>query len=162
MTTIRPATADDLPAVNAITNWAIAHTHAHFATEPEPLEDTAGAFEAAADRHPWLVAEADGAVVAFARAKPWNPRGAYAHSVEISAYVLPDHHARGIGRALYDRLLDDLRARGFRQAVAGIALPNDASVRLHESIGMHHVGTFERIGVKHGVERDVGYWQMAL
>ena len=160
--TVRPATPDDVPAINHITNWAIAHTHAHFATEPERLEDTAAQLDAADDRYPWLVAETDGAVVAFARAKPWNPRGAYAASVEISVYVLPDHHARGVGRSLYERLLADLRARGFRQAIAGIALPNDASVRLHETIGMRHVGTFTDIGVKHGVWRDVGYWQMPL
>lgn len=159
---IRAAGDKDVLAINTITNWAIEHTHAHFATEPEAVEQTQASFEGTAGRYPWLVAEADGEVVGFARAKAWNPRGAYDGSVEISVYLLPDHHGQGLGRALYARLIDELRERGFKQAVGGIALPNEPSVRLHESFGMRHVGTFERIGCKGGVWRDVGYWQLAL
>lgn len=159
---IRIATSADVASINAITNWAIEGTHAHFATESESLEQTRAQFDGAGDRYPWVVSEVDGEVVGFARAKAWNPRGAYGRSVEISVYVLPAHHGRGLGRGLYARLIDLLRERGFTQAVGGIALPNDASVRLHESFGMRHVGTFRRIGIKNGVWRDVGYWQLDL
>lgn len=159
---IRDAADGDVGAINAITNWAIAETHAHFATDPEPIEQTRALFAGAGDRYPWLVAEVDGEVVGFARAKAWNPRGAYAGSVEISVYLLPAHHGKGLGKALYARLIEAVRERGFTQAIGGIALPNEASVRLHEAFGMRHVGTFERIGIKDGVWRDVGYWQLGL
>lgn len=157
--TIRPATQDDVHAINAITNWAIEHTDAHFALTPEPLEETLAAFHAAGECSPWLVAQ-DDQVVGFARSKPWNPRGAYAWAVEVSAYIHPAHHARGVGTALYTDLFDRLRALGFRTVIAGITLPNAGSVRLHEKFGMTHVGTFRRVGFKNGRWHDVGYWQI--
>jgi phosphinothricin acetyltransferase len=162
MMTIRAATDDDLAAIVAITNWAIEETHAHFATEPWTIEGARAELEACRARHPWFVAVVDGGVVGYAKCKAWNPRGAYASTAEISAYLLPDFHGRGIGKALYAKLVPEARARGLLSLIAGIALPNDASVRLHESIGMTHVGTFRKVGIKHGVWRDVGYWQMSL
>jgi phosphinothricin acetyltransferase len=170
MTTIRPATTDDLPSIVHITNWAIDHTHAHFATTHWTLDEARAEFDACLARHPWFVAIAedlhenphDDQIIGYAKCKPWNPRGAYADAAEISAYILPDHHGRGVGKALYAQLIPAARARALRTLIAGIALPNDASVRLHEAIGMTHVGTFTRIGVKHAVWHDVGYWQMHL
>jgi phosphinothricin acetyltransferase len=168
MPTIRPATSNDLPAIVAIANWAIDHTHAHFATTHWTIQEARAEFDECRARHPWFVAIDDdntpiqSQIVGDAKCKPWNSRGAYTDTAEISAYILPAHHGRGIGKALYADLVPAARSRALRTLIAGIALPNDPSVRLHEAIGMTHVGTFTRVGVKHDVWHDVGYWQMHL
>jgi L-amino acid N-acyltransferase YncA len=112
--------------------------------------------------HQFLVAEADGAVVGYAYACRWADRAAYDWSVETSVYVDADHYGKGVGRALYTELLARLRAQGFRIAVAGITLPNPASIGLHESIGFEPIGSLRDIGWKQGAWRDVGYWQLYL
>jgi len=157
---VRQTIADDLPGILAITNAEIEHGYAHFGTEPLELEDVARDFAAAAGRYPWVTGEAAGGVVGFARAYPWKPRGGYAWSAEIGVYVLASHRGRGAGRALYAELFPRLRGAGLRCVLAGISLPNAASVRLHESFGMKRVGTLTRVGFKLGVWRDVGYWQL--
>lgn len=158
--TVRRATEADLPAILAISNRAAAMTAANFAIEPEPLADWRAAFVATAASHPWLVAvdDAEGSVVGFAKASPWKGRCAYAHAAETTVYVAPEHHRRGIGRALYGRLIAQCDAIGFRALVGGITLPNEASVALHEAFGFRRIGCFERIGFKHGRWHDVGYW----
>ena len=84
----------------------------------------------------------------------------YTHSVEVTVYVHPDHHRRGHGRALYAALLPILERQGYRSIVAGITLPNEASVELHESFGFKRTATFERIGHKFDRWHDVGYWML--
>jgi phosphinothricin acetyltransferase len=111
---------------------------------------------------PWLVIESGGVLEAFAYATPWKPRAAYRHSVECSVYVASRAQRRGHGRRLYGELVQRLRSTGMRTAIAGIALPNEASVALHESLGFAKVAHFERIGHKLGRWVDVGYWQLQL
>jgi phosphinothricin acetyltransferase len=114
-------------------------------------------------RTPWLVAEEDGGlVVGYAYASEHRQRAGYRWSVDISAYVDADWHGRGVGRALYMELLALLRRQGFVNVYAGIALPNDASVRLHEAIGMSLIGVYERVGFKLGAWRDVAWYGMRL
>jgi L-amino acid N-acyltransferase YncA len=103
-----------------------------------------------------------GSIVGFAKASPWKGRCAYAYSVEITVYIHPDAHRRGIGRLLYERLLATLKAQGYRTAFGGIALPNEASVGLHQSFGMTCIGVFRRVGWKFDRWHDVGYWQAVL
>jgi L-amino acid N-acyltransferase YncA len=112
--------------------------------------------------HPWLVAEDDGRVVGFAYASPHRERASYRWATDVTVYIEPESHRRGIGRALYSTLFDMLRAQGLLMACAGITLPNDASVALHESFGFVPVGVYRRIGYKHGAWRDVGWWQLEL
>ena len=112
--------------------------------------------------HQFLVAEDGGEVVGYAYACRWKERPAYDWSVEMSAYVAPAHHGRGVGRALYEELIDRLRGQGYRMAVAGITLPNPASVALHERLGFEPIGALRDIGWKDGDWRDVGYWQLYL
>lgn len=112
--------------------------------------------------HAWLVAERDGAVVGFAYACAFNPRPVYRWSVSVSVYVAADQRGRGAGRALYGELFERLRRRGFRMACAGITLPNDASVALHESFGFRPIGVLGEIGWKQGAWHDVGWWQLEL
>ncbi len=112
--------------------------------------------------YPWLVAERDGEVLGFAYACPHRARPAYRWAVEVSVYVATAEHGRGHGRALYAELMDRLREQRFQIACAGITLPNEASVALHESVGFDPVGVYRRIGWKDGAWRDVGWWQLEL
>lgn len=102
------------------------------------------------------------AVIGFAKAAPYHGRCAYAFAVEITVYVHPDHHGRGIGKALYGRLLSTLKAQGYHAVIAAIAQPNPISVNLHESVGLRHAGTFRQIGRKFDRWHDVGYWYATL
>ena len=113
-------------------------------------------------RYPWLVAELDGAVAGYAYASAHRERAAYRWAVDVAVYVDPDHHRRGVGRALYEELLARLGAQGFRVACAGITLPNAASVALHEALGFEPVGVYRRIGWKFGRWYDVAWYQRAL
>ncbi len=162
-TKIHLATRADLPAILAISNHYALTTSANFAVEPEPLEQWQRDFDAMHERYPWLVAiDSKMNVIGFAKASPWKGRCAYAHSAEITVYLQPELRSRGIGRALYDRLFAILRAQGYRTALAGITLPNDVSVRLHEAMGMKRVALLERVGWKFDRWHDVGYWQVQL
>jgi phosphinothricin acetyltransferase len=112
--------------------------------------------------YPWLVAEREGEVVGFSYACPHRARPAYRWAVEVSVYVAAEERGRGHGRALYHELLERLRQQRFQVACAGITLPNEASVALHESLGFVAVGVYRRIGWKDGSWRDVGWWQLEL
>ena len=112
--------------------------------------------------HPWLVCERDGAVVGFAYGGPHRERAAYRWAADVTVYVAPAHHRRGIGRELYEALFALLREQRLQVACAGITLPNAASVSLHESLGFERVGIYRGIGWKAGAWRDVGWWQLRL
>jgi L-amino acid N-acyltransferase YncA len=128
---------------------------------PGPAE-FAERIAAMAATYPWLIAERDGDVVGYAYAYPHRSRPAYRWAVEVSVYVGTDQHRRGHGRALYAELIERLRRQRFQVACAGITLPNEASVALHESLGFVAVGVYRRIGWKAGAWRDVGWWQLEL
>jgi phosphinothricin acetyltransferase len=112
--------------------------------------------------HPWLVDERDGAVAGYAYAAPHHPRAAYRWAANVAVYVAEGNRRSGVGRDLYERLFELLRAQGVHVACAGVTLPNAASVALHESLGFEPVGVLRRIGWKAGAWRDVGWWQLAL
>jgi L-amino acid N-acyltransferase YncA len=115
-----------------------------------------------AKTYPWLVAERDGDVVGFSYACPHRARPAYRWAVEVSVYVAAGEHRLGTGGALYLELIERLRKQRFHVACAGITLPNEASVALHEGLGFAAVGVYRRIGWKDGAWRDVGWWQLEL
>jgi len=125
-------------------------------------DDFAARIARIAATHPWLVAERDGRVVGFAYGAPHRERAAYRWAADVSVYVDLANQRRGIGRELYEALLDRLRAQRFQIACAGITLPNEASVGLHESLGFQLVGIYRDIGWKAGAWRDVGWWQLRL
>jgi phosphinothricin acetyltransferase len=122
----------------------------------------AGRIDAYGQSHAWLVAERDGAMAGYAYGSPHRTRAAYASSCDVAVYVDPAHSRRGIGRALYGAVLSALAGKGFHAAFAGIALPNDASVGLHEAMGFTPVGIYREVGWKLGAWRDVGWWQRLL
>lgn len=166
---VRRAVEGDLPAILRQMNVEIATGFAHFGTELIVAESLLEQFRRESGRYPWLVAQpaaagegagAGDAMLGFAKAGPWKTRGAYAWTTEIGVYINGQARGRGVGRALYDALLPLLREAGFRTVIAGIALPNDASVRLHEAVGMRFGGALPRVGYKLGAWRDVGYWTL--
>lgn len=110
--------------------------------------------------HPWLVLEEAGHVVGFAYGSRHRVRAAYRWAADVTVYVAPSHHHRGVGRRLYGELLQRLRRQGFQAACAGITLPNAASVGLHRALGFEPVGVYRRIGFKHGAWHDVSWWQL--
>ena len=112
--------------------------------------------------HSWLVAEGGGAVIGYAYACPHRERPAYRWAADVSVYVADAERGCGVGRRLYEELLEGLRRQRFRMACAGITLPNEASVALHKRLGFVAVGVYRRIGWKEGAWRDVGWWQLDL
>ena len=112
--------------------------------------------------HAWLVAEREGEVVGYAYATDFNQRPAYRWSASVSVYVAADARGVGVGRALYETLFTRLRERGYRMACAGITLPNEASVGLHQTLGFEQTGLNHQIGWKQGAWRDVGWFQLEL
>jgi phosphinothricin acetyltransferase len=114
------------------------------------------------DRYPWLVAEIDGEVAGYAYAGEHRERAAYRWASDVTVYVPPTAHRRGIGRALYTALFDLLVFQGVYVACAGVTLPNEASVGLHESMGFIAVGVYRRVAWKFGSWHDVGWWQLQL
>ncbi len=159
---VRGFEARDVAPANALTNRYIVETTVHFALDPARDEDFEAMWRSGSARFPWLAAELDGAFAGYCKAGVWRERAAYACTVETGVYVCDHAHRRGVGRALYTALFDALVAGGWRVAVAGITLPNEASVRLHESVGFRAVGVFHGVGEKFGARHDVGFWEREL
>jgi phosphinothricin acetyltransferase len=159
--TLRAAGGDDAAALTEIYNHYIRETIVTFEEEPVGADEMRGRMAEVTGRHlPWLVAEVDGLVVGYAYATPWRPRAAYRFATESTIYLAPDHVGRGVGTTLYSALLDRLRERDIHAIIGGIALPNPASIRLHERVGMRKVAHFPAVGFKFGQWIDVGYWQL--
>jgi phosphinothricin acetyltransferase len=158
---VRPATPDDAAAVQAIYARVVTGSVASFEETPPSVDEIARRM-LAAPRRPWFAAVREGVVVGYAYAAAHRARPAYRWSVETSVYLAEPERGRGTGRALYVRLLDELRGLGYVTAFAGVALPNDASVGLHEAVGFRPVGAFRQVGHKNGAWHDVGWWQLAL
>jgi len=159
---IRPATPLDAEAIAAIYNPYVTGTVISFETAPVAAEEMAGRIRTTLATHPWLVFEEDGSILGYAYAGPWKAREAYRFSVETTVYVARGQARKGIGRGLYAALLPELRARGFHTALAVIALPNEASVALHEAFGFAKAGLTPQVGWKSGRWVDVGYWALLL
>lgn len=157
---IRLADARDADGIAAIYRTYVEGSHFTFEeVAPDAVEIAA---RMANPIHPWLVAEDDGRAVGYASTAPMRNRAAYRWSVETGIYLLPEAHGRGLGGKLLASHLDVLERQGFVTAIAGIALPNDASVALHEKLGFTLSGTERGVGFKFGDWVDVGRWQRDL
>ena len=159
---IRLADPDDARAIQAIYAPVVAATPISFETEPPAPGVMADRIAECLPTYPWLVAVEQGAVAGYAYANRLAPRAAYRWSVETSVYVAGGFQRRGVGGALYACLLEVLRLQGYRQALAGIALPNPASVALHEAAGFRPAARYRAVGWKLGTWHDVGWWQRDL
>ena len=161
--TVRLADPDrDAPAIADIYAPSVTGGLASFEEVAPDATEMARRVGVTLERTPWLVAEIDGAVAGYAYADRHRERPGYRWAVNISVYVADGFTGRGVGRALYDRLLDLLRRQRFVNAYAGIALPNPASVALHESVGMRRIGVYRRVGYKLGAWHDVAWYGLRL
>jgi L-amino acid N-acyltransferase YncA len=159
---IRVASLSDAEAVAAIYAPYVLHTAISFEEQPPSPEEMASRITQTLHILPFLVCERDGAVIGYAYAGPHGARPAYRWSANISVYVDQAAQRGGAGRSLYSELISILRRQGFHALFAGIALPNEKSVGLHEAIGFKHLGTYREVGFKHGAWHDVGYWRLGL
>jgi phosphinothricin acetyltransferase len=160
---IRDATVNDAETIASTYTHYVLNTSISFEEVPVSAIDMAGRIaDVQAAGLPWLVAEMDGAVAGYAYATKWRGRHAYRFSVETSVYLAPANAGKGFGTALYRVLLDRLREGGYHLAIGGIALPNDASIALHEKLGFEQVAHFKEVGFKFDRWTDVGYWQLKL
>lgn len=159
---IRPTSPPDFPAIAALTNTFIRGSAVHFGYELVTSDELEAQWRESRSVYPWLTGEADGHFAGYAKAYPWRSRAAYQWTAEVGIYMEPAFRGRGLGRELYGALLEELRARGFHSAIGGIALPNAASVRLHESLGFASVGVVRHAGYKLDAWHDVGFWQLML
>ena len=162
MAKIRPVSSDDAEAICAIYNYYIQNTCISFEeNDVVPSEMTRRIIDVT-ETLPWLVVENEGVIDGYAYATKWRARSAYRFSVEISVYLSQNSIGKGYGTQLYGSLIDHLATLGVHAVIAGIALPNDKSVNLHEKMGMRKVAHFEQVGFKNQQWIDVGYWQKML
>lgn len=159
---LRLATLSDGPALAAIYRPSVVARVTSFELDPPDAAEMGRRVERCLARTPWLVAERDAVVVGYAYAGMHRERPAYQWSVETSAYVRDDAHRSGVARALYTSLFAILALQGFRNAYAGITLPNVASVGFHESFGFTRVGVYHGVGWKFGVWHDVLWLERAI
>lgn len=160
---IRPATVADAAPVAGVYNHYVKETTVTFEEEEvSPPEIARRIHEVGSASLPWLIAERDAEIVGYAYATKWHPRSAYRFSAEITVYVDASQKRVGVGSRLYDHLFPILQARGIRAVMAGIALPNESSVALHEKFGLSKVAHFKEVGFKFNRWIDVGYWQRIL
>ena len=160
---VRPASASDAHALARIYNYYIENTVITFEEEPVSPQIMATRVAEIQNAHlPWLVAELEGRVLGYAYAGKWKVRSAYRYAVETTIYLEHGCERRGLGTRLYAELLTLLRAGGVHVAIGGAALPNEASVALHEKLGFERVATFRQVGYKHERWVDVAYSQIVL
>jgi L-amino acid N-acyltransferase YncA len=161
-TIIRLAAEEDSGQVQAIYGPIVSQMTTSFEFEPPSAEEMRRRIADTLAHLPWLVCDRDGEVLGYAYASPHRSRAAYQWSVDVSVYIHSEQRHSGIGRALYRSLFEILVMQGYYNAYAGIALPNPASVGLHEAVGFRSVGVYQEVGYKLGAWHDVGWWQLAL
>ena len=162
MSLLRLVREQDLAAIAAITNHYIRTTAIHFGHEPIAVDELRAQWRES-ELFPWLCAvDATDTVLGYAKAGTFRSRAAYRWTTETGIYLQPEHRGRGLGAALYARLLAVLRAQGYHTAIGGIALPNEASVKLHERLGFLPVGVIVEAGRKFDRWHDLGFWQLHL
>jgi|TARA_B100000315_G_scaffold234410_1_gene248384 phosphinothricin acetyltransferase len=159
---IRHVTAADAEAIAEIYNWYITNTTITFEEEPVTGDDMAARFARVSEENPWLVLLEDGKLIGYAYAIDWKARSAYRFSKETTVYLHPKYYGGGRGTRLMQALIDEIRKTPIHVLIAGVALPNEASVALHEKLGFRKMGQFEEVGSKFGDKVDVGYWQLIL
>ena len=159
---IRPVAESDAEAMREIYAPIVRDTPISFELEVPSAEEIARRIAEHTAFAPWLVAEDGGNCLGYAYGSKFRGREAYRLTVETTIYVAATSRRTGVGRDLYRALLDAVRSQGFRTAIAGITLPNAASVRFHESLGFVPVGVFHNVGRKFGAWHDVGFWEQDL
>ena len=157
---IRSVSSADAAQIADVYNYYILNTHHTFEAEALTVEEMETRIVESSEDYPYLVAEFDGLIQGYVYATQFKLRQAYKHSVEVSIYVRNQAKQKGIGSELYKVLLEELAETDVHALMAGIALPNDSSVRFHEKLGYEKVAHFREVGYKLGRWVDVGFWEM--
>lgn len=161
--TIRPVNVSDAPQIAEIYNHYIASSYSTFEIEPiDVIEMENRIDEFLVAGYPYFVCEDNAEIVGYAYGHQFRARPAYRYSVEVSVYAKPGHEGKGIGTILYEVLFAEIKTGDFHAIIAGISLPNDASVRLNEKFRLEKVAHFSEVGRKFERWIDVGYWELIL
>lgn len=161
---IRPAAQSDVPALNKLYNHYVAETAVTFDVKPSSLDQRLTWFAQFGEtgRYRLLVADIEGQFAGYTGSLQFKVKEAYQTSVETTIYIDPNFQGRGVGRFLYDALFAELATEEVHRAYGGIALPNEASISLHERAGFHHIGTWNEVGFKHGKYWDVAWYERPM
>jgi len=159
---LRRVEPDDATMISEIYNHYIVDSIISFEETPVSPDEMRKRILAIGLDHPWWVSEEAGQVTGYAYANRWKERSAYRFALESTVYLHPQACGRGLGSKLYERVIESAREDGFRCLFGGIALPNPASVALHEKLGFRKVAHLQQVGFKLDRWIDVGYWQLLL
>jgi len=162
MTEIRLATTNDAKEILDIYSPSILNASISFETKAPSVEEMQKRIESIRQKYPWIVCEVDGKIAGYVYGSKHRDREAYQWSCECTIYMHNDFKRKGIGKELYQLLFEILKWQGFRNVYAGITLPNEASITLHEKCGFEHFATYENIGYKFGAWHSVGWWKLGL
>ena len=157
--TIRHAEISDVPAITSIYNHYIQTSTSTFEETILSEKELAIRLKNISEKYVWLVGLVNNEVIGYAYAAQWKTRSAYRLTVETSIYLKHGTEGNGYGKALYQELLQQVEELGYKCLIGGISLPNDASIKLHESLGFVKIGQFVKVGLKFGKWIDVGYWE---
>lgn len=157
---IRDFSEKDADQIVAIYNHYIEHSHHTFETEHINKTEMASRISVILKHYPFIVYEENGKILAYAYATRWKHRQAYDNTAEASIYVDPNCKGKGIGTKLYAQLIQKLKQKELHCILAGISLPNEASIYLHENLGFKKAGVLKEVGYKFGKWIDVGYWSL--
>lgn len=159
---IRFVRPEDASSLCGIYNHYIENSIITFEVEAVTTQMMRDRIGLACEKHPWLVYEVGKKIVGYAYASSWKSRCAYRFSVETTVYLAADQTGKGIGTRLYKELIEVLKKTSCHSLIAGIALPNDASIALHENLKFEKIGHFKEVGWKFDKWIDVGYWESLL
>lgn len=158
---IRSATLADVAQIAEIYNYYIKTSHATFELETiDPAEMENRIKDGLEKNYPFLVYEENEGIIGYAYGHQYRARRAYMNSIEVSVYIKNGEEEKGIGTKLYQKLFAEILERDFHAIIAGISLPNDSSIKLHEKFGFEKVAHFREVGFKFGRWIDVGYWEL--
>lgn len=159
---LRFATIKDAKQILEIYSPYVENTTISFETIVPSLEEMETRIKKVLPSYPWLVFEEEDLLLGYAYASKHRERAAYRWAVDVSIYVRQNNRGKGIGKTLYTALFPLIKSQGFYNAYAGICLPNDASVGIHEFFGFEKVAHYHKVGNKFGQWYDVGWWELFL
>lgn len=159
---IRTVKSTDAMAICGIYNHYVTHTVISFEENPVSIKEMERRIGDISAVYPWLVWEEAGELMGYAYVHPWKDRIAYRFSVENSIYLKQGHERKGLGTCLLTRLLEEVKKTSVHGVIAGITLPNEGSIALHEKLGFTKIAQFKEIGFKLNQWLDVGYWELLL
>ena len=159
---IRKAKPEDSHDIALIYNYYIENSTITFETNPVSHEEMACRIADISEKYPYFVYEESGKVVGYCYVSSWKKKAAYSKTVESTVYIDKNFQGKGIGRALMNKLINDLKEKSFHAVIACITTPNPISVKLHEDLGFRKVSEFHEVGYKFGKWLDVGDWELLL